>query len=57
MELHPELKAAMTNITIVRNTMAPSVSANALPRLATTLFGSSCSRATWMPVTSAGMTD
>jgi hypothetical protein len=31
------------------------VSSNAFPRLATKLFGSSCSWATWMPVISAAI--
>ena len=37
------------------NTMAPIVSSSALPRLATKLFGSSRSWATWMPVISAAI--
>ena len=41
--------AAITKITMPRKTMAPRVSSSALPRLATKLFGSSCSCATWMP--------
>ena len=45
----------MTKITMLRKTMAPSVSSSALPRLATKLFGSSCSWATWMPVMRAAI--
>ena len=35
--------AAITKITMLRNTIAPNVSARALPRLTTKLLGSSCS--------------
>ena len=38
-----------------RKTMAPKVSASALPRFATNPLGSSCSCATWIPVISAAM--
>ena len=47
--------AAITKITTPRNTIAQTVSSNALPRLMAKLFGSSRSCATWIPVTSAAI--
>ena len=47
--------AAITKITMPRNTIAPSVSASAFPRLATKPDGSSFSWATWIAVRSAAM--
>jgi hypothetical protein len=48
-------RTAMMKITTPRKNMAPTVSNNALPRLAAKLVGSSCSCATWIPVMSAAI--